>query len=499
MALSEQIGAALGREPTGTGGQPVYQRIAGAIRAAVEAGELAEGSRLPAIRSLAGELAVNRDTVALAYEMLASEGLLESTVGRGTFVRVANDGAPPAAPELSAQVDRLLSLRDARPRYGRSGDVIAMQSLIPDPALYPVDAFRKAFNRVVAREGPSLFSYGATEGHAGLREALAERFAATGMAVEASEIVLCHGASQGISLALRLFASGGDAIAVETPTYQNALGTLAGLGVQAAPVPMSESGPDLVILDRVLARSDVKAFYTIPSFHNPMGITTDAGQRRALLAIARRHGKPVIEDAFEMDLHCSSGRPQPPIAAFDRDGLVVHLFSFSKSLFPGARVGAITAHGPALEGLVALKQATDLSDSVALQAAMAELVRSGEYDRHLGRIRRALRERHAAMREALAEHLPEGTRWTRPDGGYQVWVELPFAIDTRDLLADAARAGVLFSPGSQHLPEGGPSRCLRLTLAQVGVTEIRAGVAALGRVVARHRLAGAQASGEQHI
>jgi DNA-binding transcriptional MocR family regulator len=114
---------------------------------------------------------------------------------------------------------------------------------------------------------------------------------------------------------------------------------------------------------------------------------------------------------------------------------------------------------------------------------VAEFIENGAYERHLGRIRRELRRRHEAIREALEASMPEGTRFTRPEGGYQVWVELPFEIDTRDLLADAAKAGVLFAPGSKFMPEGGPSRALRLTLSQVSVPEIRAAIRALAGVL----------------
>jgi DNA-binding transcriptional MocR family regulator len=196
----------------------------------------------------------------------------------------------------------------------------------------------------------------------------------------------------------------------------------------------------------------------------------------------------VIEDGFEADLRCS-GRDTPPLAALDPRGLVVLLSSFSKSLFPGVRVGSIVARGRALEGLLALKRSTDLSDSMPLQAALEAFVRSGAYDRHLARIRRMLRSRLEAMSEALEREMPAGTAFTRPEGGYQVWVELPFEVDSRDLLADAAREGVLFAPGSQFLPDGGPSRGLRLTLAQADADEIRRGVAILGRVAKRFQAA----------
>lgn len=471
--------------PQGSG--PVYRRIAAAIRTAIEHGDLDVGSRLPAIRALARQLAVNRDTVALAYETLASEGYVESTVGRGTFVRARGTSRPSPAsvrpPGLTADVERLLALENARTRFGAGVDAVDLHSLIPDPALYPVDDFRRASNRAVARMGAEVFLYGEAQGHPGLRSVLARHFGAVGIDVGPEEIVLCHGASQGIALALRLFARAGDRIAVEVPTYHNVLAALASLGLEPVPVPMTGSGPDLAVLARVLAEPDVKAFYTIPTFHNPMGITTSLLHRRALLDIARNAGRPVIEDAFEMDLR-ALGTPVAPLAALDREGFVLHLHSFSKSLFPGLRVGSIVARGRAVDGLVALKHATDLSDAVLLQAALAEFIEDGAYDRHLGRIRRELRARHRAVDEALSAHLPDGTAWTRPEGGYQVWVELPFAVDTRDLLADASRAGVLFSPGAHFLPDGGASRCLRLTLARAGVDEIHRGVRALGRVVA---------------
>lgn len=467
-------------------GGPVYLQIACQIREQLESGDLAAGERLPPIRTLASHLGVNRDTVALAYEALVADGLLESVVGRGTFVCSAK--APSRAFEsaeidLSSQVDRLLAFESGRTRFGVGGDLVPLHSLIPDPAFYPVADFRRALNRVLAKAGPDVFLYGSPQGHSGLRELLAERFRGMGMAISSRDIVLCHGASQGIFLALRLFADAGDRVAVEVPTYHNVLATLVGLGLDPVGVPMdADRGVDLEALERMLSRSDVKAFYTIPTFHNPMGISTSLAHRRDLLEVAARCGVPVIEDAFEMDLRYG-GRHRPSLAALDDRGIVVHLSSFSKSLFPALRVGAIAARGRVLEGVVALKHATDLSDSPPMQAALAEFVRRGDYDRHLGRLRRTLRRRRDALLAALSRELPQGATWTRPEGGYQVWVELPFEIDTRDLLADAARAGVLFAPGSQFLPGHGPSQCLRLTMAQADEEEILRGVAALGRVV----------------
>jgi GntR family transcriptional regulator / MocR family aminotransferase len=482
-----------GEVSDGRDGRPVYLQIADAVRAAIARDGLGSGSRLPAIRDLAQQLGVHRDTVATAYEALAADGVIESTVGRGTFVATNGHATPrensPFVPALAPGVERLLEFERARPRFGNARDAIAMHALVPDPSLYPAESFRRALNRALARGGPELLLYGSPQGDPALREALAARMTEAQLPVSADELVLCHGASQGIALALRLFCAPGDVVALEEPTYNNVLGAALALGLRTAPVPTREGGVDLARLEQTLARPDVKAFYTIPTFHNPMGTTTDLAHRRALLGVARRAGVPVIEDGYEMDLRFS-GTPVAPLAGLDTSGLVVHLFSFSKSLFPGARMGAVSARGALREALLALKQASDLSDALPLQAALADFVAGGEYDRHLGRLRRVLRGRRDALLDALARHMPAGARWTTPEGGYQVWLELPGALDTRDLLADAAASGVLFAPGSQFYSDGRPSNGLRLAFAMAGEDALRDGVERLARVLATHRANG---------
>jgi len=468
---------------------PIYRRIAERLRGEIEAGLRAPGARLPTIRALAAELGVNRDTVALAYEELGAAGLVESTVGRGTFVRGGRAvGPPPApfAPRFSSLVERVVDFDRRRPRYPGGLDVVPLHALVPDPALYPVDAFRRSLARVLAQRGEELLRYATPQGHAGLREVLAKRLRETGVETTADAIAVTQGASDGISLALRLFADPGDFVAVEEPTYHNVLAALSALGLRAAPVPMRDGAADLVQLERTLAQPEVKLFYTMPTFHNPMGTSSTRAHREQVLALAARAGTPIVEDAYEMDLRYA-GRPLPSLAALDRGGLVVQLFSFSKSLFPGARVGCITAPEAALEPLLALKHATDLGGALVLQAALADFVACGAYERHLAKLRRTLLARRDAMLEALAAELPEGASWTTPEGGHQVWLELPEGIDTRDLLGDAARAGVLFAPGFQFHHDGRPSSGMRLSLALADEAAIRRGVAALGRV-ARERL-----------
>jgi GntR family transcriptional regulator/MocR family aminotransferase len=472
------------------GGAPVYLQIAAAIRGQVESGVLASGERLPTIRALAERLDLNRDTVAAAYEALAAEGIVDAQVGRGTFVRGLRPRARAAGPvaiPLSRQAERLLELDRARVSYGAGRGALALHALKPDPRHFPLDAFRRSLGRVLQEGGAELLTYGDQQGYLGLREVLAERLRTHGLLVGPESIVLCQGASQGIALSLRLFADADTAIAVEEPTYPNALTAIAATGVGAVPVPMGAGGADLDALDRALARPEVRAFYTMPTFQNPTGVTTSLEHRKEVLAIAARHGKPVIEDNYEMDLRYA-GRPVPTLAGLDEDGLVVQLLSFSKSLFPGVRAGAVVARGRHVDALLALRHAADLGGALPLQAALADFMRSGAYDRHLAAQRKRLRARRDAMLESLAQELPLGATWIVPEGGLQLWVELPEPLDSREVHADALREGVLVAPGFQFLSDGRPSRGLRLSIGQCDEAAIREAVRRLGKVV-RERLA----------
>jgi DNA-binding transcriptional MocR family regulator len=472
------------------GEAPVYLQIAGAIRAQVESGALGSGERLPTIRALAERLAVNRDTVAAAYEALAAEGLVDARVGRGTFVRgqrARTRAAGPVTIPLSRQAGRLLELERARVAYGAGRDAIPLHALMPDPNHFPLDAFRRSLARVLQDGGAELLTYGDQQGYLGLREVLAERLRTQGVLVGPESIVLCQGASQGIALSLRLFADVEAAVAVEEPTYPNALAAIAACGLRAVPVPMRPGGADLDALDRVLAQPEVRAFYTMPTFQNPMGVTTSREHRSEVLALAARYGKAVIEDNYEMDLRYA-GRPVPTLAALDEDGLVVQLLSFSKSLFPGVRAGAVVARGRHVDALLALRHAADLGGALPLQAALADFMRSGAYDRHLAAQRKRLRARRDALLESLAQELPEGATWTTPEGGLQLWVELPEPLDSREVHADALREGVLVAPGFQFLSDGRPSRGLRLSIGQCDEAAIREAVRRLGKLL-RERLA----------
>ncbi len=474
------------------GREPVFRQIVEYLRRAIDAGRLAPGARLPPLRGLARSLGVNRETVAAAYRELAVRGLVESGVGRGTFV-LAREGATRAgvgagaperrfAPRIARAAEAAVA---AAPRvdYSAAAGAVHLERLVPDAALCPVDEFRRALDRSLRREAPRMLEYGDPRGDAALRRALVERLAHSGIEADADDLLIASGSTQGFALAARLLCEPGDAVAVESPTYASACASLLAHGFRPEPVSVGPDGLDLGELDALLARGSTRLVYTMPSFHNPLGITTSLEHRRGLLEVCARHGVPILEDDFEKDLRVR-GRPVPPLRALDASGLVLYLGTFSKSLFPSARVGWLVLSKRLAPAALAQKRATDLATSALVQAALADFLASGAYERHLRRVRKALDARLEAAFRALERRLPEGSSFTRPEGGYVLWATLPEAIDTLALLGAAKAAGVVYSPGQLFYPDGRRSSSLRLSVAQAEPAEIERGIRALGEVAA---------------
>jgi DNA-binding transcriptional MocR family regulator len=219
----------------------------------------------------------------------------------------------------------------------------------------------------------------------------------------------------------------------------------------------------------------------MPTFHNPTGISTSLAHRKRLLEIAGRHGVPILEDDFEKDLRVR-GRGAPPLRALDRRGLVAYLGTFSKSLFPAARVGWLFAPPAIARAAVLVKRTLDLTTSPLIQAGLALFLRDGSYDRHLRRVVKEIEARLAAAEAALRTHLPEGSSFHACDGGFLIWVTLPEPLDSAALLEDAKRAGVVYAPGELFYPDGKRSASLRLSLARTPLVDIERGIRSLGEV-----------------
>lgn len=472
------------------GARPVYRQIADGVRSAQAEGRLEPGDRLPPTRDLARALGVNRNTVVAAYELLATEGVVESRPGRGTFVV---SGAPGRSSEAQARPEWLGGFSRAvdgpgiarlRSIYGlvTAHEGISFAGSYPAPELMPVEPFRQAMNRVLAEDGDRLLAYGPTAGFAPLREAIAAGMREQGSPVREDGILVTNGAQQAIDLVFRAMLDRGDAVVIEEPTYTGALGSLASLGARLVGVPLDDEGIRTDLLAIALERHGPRLIYLQPTFQNPTTRVLSASRRREVLALAARHGCLIVEDDWASDLAFDGDTP-PTLHAIDGGRRVIYLSSFSKKLLPGLRLGWLAAPSAVMERVLGLKQVQDFGTSPLLQAALHRYLADGGLREHLGRLLPRYRERRDAMLASLDRHFPDEARFARPSGGLFVWVTLPPGSDGADLLVAARERGVLFSPGELFHGDGSGRESLRLTYSGESPQRIEEGVAVLGELI----------------
>lgn len=482
---------------------PLARQIQEQIERLIREGWLAPGVKLPATRELAQILDVNRTTVALAYEELVAGGRARAHVGQGTFVADAPDGGPAPVPSAPARVpldwSRLFSRsahiagaaverRASAPPGARA--VISFAEGTPDSGLFPTDAFRRVLNQVVRTEGAALLQYPpGGDGYLPLRAYLATYLLRFGVEARADDILVVNGSQQGFDLIARTFIDPGDVVAMEQPTYPRAIGVFRAAGAQLVPVPWDREGPSAEALEQVLARHRPKLFYCQPTAHNPTGVTMSPEAARRVLDVAARHHVPVVEDGFDGSLYYGNRRPLP-LRALDRNGLVLYIGTFSKVLFPGLRLGWLVAPPPVVERLRAAKQLADLGTSPLIQAAVHRFCERRLLDRHVARIAREYDRRRTALLEALDRHMPEGTSWTEPRGGFSLLLTLPAGCDAAGLMPRALRRGVSFTPGARFFVDGGGDGTARLSFSSVPVRRIEDGVKRLAEAIADWRRGG---------
>ena len=463
--------------------QPPAEQIAAHFAAAIQAGRLRVGERLPPIRTVAEATGVTRATAHAAYQRLRRQGLIEATVGRGTIVRASTERADRASPlsgPAAAALRRVQAPMPALPEGSRC--VANFAPLAPDHALFPVAEFQSSLERVLREHGAELLAYGPAEGLPRLRELLCAR---SDPGTEVSEILVTSGAQQGLDLVLRAVASPGDAVAVPVPTYHHLISLLRAQSLQLLPVNQDERGLDLQELQRVLPRA--RLLYVMPTLHNPTGRTLDLAQREALMQIVARTRVPVLEDEFQRDLR--PGKPLPSLRSLDPRRLTITARSFSKGLFPGVRIGWLCGSHELLAGVATLKRLCDLETSSLLQAALADFVATGAVERYLVELRQELGRRHAAAQKALSAHMPPGAHWTQPEGGFVFWLELPARLDAQRFAELAASRGVLVTPGRLFDPLDRPQSAFRLSLARTDCAATEAGIRVLA-ACARECLSG---------
>jgi 2-aminoadipate transaminase len=351
-------------------------------------------------------------------------------------------------------------------------ETISFARGIPAPECLPVEELADCAQAALERDGATVLSYGSSAGYAPLRDWIAERHG-----VDPERVLVTNGSLQGMVFLAERFA--GERVLVEAPTYDRPLKILAAHGVETVPVAMDDEGLDLAALADALDSGGKPAFlYTIPTFQNPSGRTLSVERRHRLAEVAREYELLVLEDD-PYGLVRFDGEAPPTLFELEGGTRVAYSSSFSKTIAPGLRVGYFVLPNALERELEALATSTYITPVLLGQATVFEFLRRGNFEPNLERVSTLLGARRDAMLEALERELPDA-RWSKPQGGYFVWLELPEGADAGALLERATAAGVTFVPGADF---GGAPNTARLAFSFVSPDEIREGVRRLAALV----------------
>jgi 2-aminoadipate transaminase len=370
-------------------------------------------------------------------------------------------------------------------------DLISFAGGLPAPEIFPLEQFREAADRVLTQSGAESLQYSTTEGCPRLREMIARHTSRYGIIVQPENILITSGSQQALDLLGKVFVNSGDRIAVERPTYLGALQAWNAYQAQFLGIAMDEDGMRIDELESVL-RSGPKFLYALPNFQNPSGVTMALERREILVQMADHYGVPIIEDDPYGQLRYE-GEHLPSLSVLDartRDGKpfsgnVIYLSTFSKTLAPGLRLGWVVAPVEVIQRLVLAKQGTDLHTGTFVQMVAYELAHGGFLDRHVQHIRTVYSARRDAILAALKRHMPEGVRWTRPQGGLFIWAILPENLSAVDILPDAVEERVAFVPGTSFYDDGSGQNTMRLNFSNATPEKIEEGISRLGNVIRR--------------
>lgn len=462
----------LGQWSSRTG--PLYRRLADALRAAINRGELPIATRLPPERALAQQLGLSRTTVVMAYDVLRADDVLESRQGSGTWVRHAPEPHEWAT-QTAVEPKRDVLVRGLTIGHGQVVD-FTCGCLPPLPGLV-----EEAVAQIQGDLPELTRDHGYTAlGIPPLRRAIARYLERSGLPTTENQLLVTNGAQQALGLLAALFLERNNGALIESPTYLGAMDVLNSVGAHLVPVPVGPSGARVDALHSLAQRRLGRLVYLTPTFHNPTGSVMPEAERKEVARIATETNLPIIEDNTLADIALED-QPPRPIAAWAGRACVITIGSMSKLFWAGLRVGWVRAPEALIVRLASLKVATDLGTSVLSQLVASRLLDRAEEVRV--QRRQQVLERRDALTSALRERLPSWS-WQIPTGGLSLWARIPQG-DTRAYAQEAQEQGVAVLAGPMTSPDEGHADCLRLVFVHEPAV-VREGVDRLARAWRRY-------------
>lgn len=464
---------------------PKYRQIVEYIKGKIANGEWPIGSKLPSQRKLAKAFEVNRSTVITALEELMADGLIEGKMGMGTVVvnntwtLLATTPPPDWSEHVKSGVHKASQALVQEINEAESDpDLIQLSKGELSADIFPVDTMRQVMHRVADTIG--VLGYEEPKGFLPLREALSDYLRTVGIHASPSSILIVSGALQALQLISVGLLHRGSTVLLEQPSYIYSLRVFQSAGMKLSGLAIDEQGLVAASIPGVKTQQGRAILYAIPCFHNPTGILMSDKRRKELLGVCEAEQLPMIEDDIFRELWIDEP-PPAPIKAKDRNGHVLYLGSFSKTLSPGLRIGWVVGPEAVIERLSDIKMQTDYGSSSLSQRVAAEWLASGLYEQHLANVRAQLKIRREIAVDMLERYFHDLAEWTVPKGGYFIWVRLLPKLSMRELYTKARAAGILLNPGSMYEQE--TDRYMRISYGYASLEDLKKGMVMLAHLI----------------
>ena len=367
-------------------------------------------------------------------------------------------------------------------------EIISFAGGLPNPKSFPLEDLEEVTKSVLRRHGEAALQYGTTKGLDELREVIAERSYKDGINVTADNIIITNGSQQALDIVGKLFLNPGDTALVGLPSYLGGLNAFRSYESNLIGIPLDKDGMDVDILEKKikeLLKSGVlpKFIYVIPTFQNPAGVVMPEPRRKKLIDIANEYDLVVIEDDPYGKLRFDTSTTVKPIKAFDDEGRVIYMSTFSKILSPGFRLAWTIASEELTRKMVTCKQALDLCTNTFVQFIVNEFIKIGSLDLHIMKICEMYKPKRDLMMNAMGQYFPRDYSCNKPNGGMFAWATLPEGIDTETMFLDALKEKVAYVHGKAFCVDGSGGRSMRLNFSYATNEQIEEGIRRLGKVI----------------
>jgi DNA-binding transcriptional MocR family regulator len=462
----------------------LYQQVVDLIETMKSTGTLRSGDKLPSLRKLSSQLGISIPTVKQAYVELERLGKVEARPKSGYFLKAAE--MPFNSPKRASFVRRPVPVRcqsliEECYEVVHSPNNLQLGISHPVMASSPDKALARIMRRVLSHSGPKAMMYGPMDGFLPLKQSLVQRYLQQGVSASSEDIIITNGAQEALAIALQCVAKQGDTIAVESPTYFGILELIENLGMMALEIPTcSDDGICLDDLEESLQQHQVTACIFSSLINNPLGSMMPKEKRQRIVELLESRNIPLIEDAVYGELNFGESH-ELPMQAYSTKGLVLTCSSFSKTVVASYRIGWLFSKRYE-EKAKGLKRALSCSSSLLNQMVIYEFLRGGDYDRHLARLKQALRVNKERMLALIAKYFPENTCVTNPCGGGVLWVELPVGGDGIKLFRKSVKDNISITPGVLFSASGKYKRCVRISYGLPWTDVVESAIKRLGEL-----------------